>query len=158
VLLGPKAQEVLRPFLKDDAPDAYVFSAAEAEAEWRARKHAARTTPLSCGNVPGSNRKRRPKKRPGGKYCRNSYTRAIAKGCRVAFPAPDGLDEEQAKAWRRDHHWHPHQLRHNAATQLRRAFGIDAAQVILGHKTLAVTAIYAEKNLAAAQEVMRKVG
>jgi integrase len=158
VFLGPKSQEVILPFLKDADPDAYIFSAAEADEEWRARKHAARKTPLSCGNRPGSNCKRRPKRRPGSCYRRDSYTRAIAKACFLAFPVPDGLDADQAKAWRKSHHWHPHQLRHNAATSLRKDFGIDAAQVILGHKTLAITAIYAEKDTAAALEVMRKVG
>jgi len=42
--------------------------------------------------------------------------------------------------------WHPHQLRHNAATQLRKEYGLEAAQVILGHKTITVTQVYAEKN------------
>jgi len=41
---------------------------------------------------------------------------------------------------------------------LRKDFGIDTTQVILGHKTLAITAIYAEKDTAAALEVIRKVG
>ena len=52
----------------------------------------------------------------------------------------------------------PHQLRHNAATRLRKDYGLEAAQVILGHKTLAVTEIYAEKNLQAAQKIMGEVG
>lgn len=62
------------------------------------------------------------------------------------------------KAFRADHSWHPHQLRHNAATMLRREYGLEAAQVILGHKTLTVTQIYAEKNVAAAQAIMLKIG
>jgi integrase len=158
VYLGPQAKDVLAPFLKDDDPEAYIFSAAEAEKEWRRQKHAARRTPLNWGNAPGTSHKRRPKNRPGDRYRTDSYRRAISRACAKAFPQPEGLTDEQAKAWIRDHHWHPHQLRHNAATQLRKQFGIDAAQVILGHKTLAVTAIYAEKNTEAAMEIMRKVG
>ena len=49
--------------------------------------------------------------------------------------------------WRRQHVWHPHQLRHNAATRLRKEFGLEAAQVILGHKTLAVTEVYAGRSV-----------
>jgi len=45
-------------------------------------------------------------------------------------------------AWRQLHVWHPHLLRHNAATRLRKEFGLETAQVILGHKTLAVTEVY----------------
>ena len=52
----------------------------------------------------------------------------------------------------------PHQLRHTAGTALRQTHGLEAAQVILGHKTLTVTQVYAERNVAAAREVMRKVG
>jgi hypothetical protein len=41
---------------------------------------------------------------------------------------------------------------------LRKEFGLDVAQVVLGHATLAVTQVYAERDVAAAKEVMRKVG
>ena len=60
--------------------------------------------------------------------------------------------------WRAAHVWHPHQLRHNAATRLRKEYGLEAAQVILGHKTLSVTEIYAEKNVEAAKRIMAQVG
>lgn len=30
-------------------------------------------------------------------------------------------------------HWHPNQLRHTCATEIRRRFGIDAASAVLGH-------------------------
>ncbi len=39
-----------------------------------------------------------------------------------------------------------------------RDFGLEAAQVILGHKTLAVTEVYAEKNVDAAKKIMGEVG
>jgi site-specific recombinase XerC len=55
-------------------------------------------------------------------------------------------------------HWHPHQLRHTAATELRKTHGLEAAQVILGHRTLTVTQVYAEKNVAAAMSIMAAVG
>lgn len=158
IYLGPQARLVLTPFLRDDRPDDYLFSAAEAEREWRRPKHGRRKTPLSCGNAPGSNRRRRPKVKPGHVYRRDSYTRAISRACEAAFPAPDGLTPEQERAWRKAHHWHPHQLRHNAATRLRREYGIDAAQVILGHKTLAATAIYAEKDVDKAIRIMQEIG
>jgi integrase len=54
--------------------------------------------------------------------------------------------------------WSPNQLRHTTATEIRRAFGLEAAQVALGHAAADVTQIYAEKNLALASEVMRKIG
>jgi integrase len=62
------------------------------------------------------------------------------------------------RAWRRKHRWHPHQLRHSAATVIRKHFGIEAAQVVLGHATLAATQIYAEKNADAAKRIAAEVG
>jgi integrase len=61
-------------------------------------------------------------------------------------------------AWRANLVWSPHQLRHTAATPLRKEYGLEAAQVVLGHKTLSVTEIYAEKNVAAARRIMGEVG
>ena len=54
--------------------------------------------------------------------------------------------------------WYPHQLRHNAATALRKEFGVEVAGVILGHRQLTVTQIYAERDEARAAEVITKVG
>jgi hypothetical protein len=34
----------------------------------------------------------------------------------------------------------------------------DLAQVVLGHKTLDVTQVYAEKNVASARKVMLEIG
>lgn len=165
VFLGPQAQVVLGPFLKPDLR-AYIFSPAEAEARRRADLSRTRTTPMSCGNRPGSNRKRRPKRRPTDCYDVATYRRAIARACDRAFPPPadltNGMPEDKAKrklaSWRAEHRWNPNQLRHNAGTNLRRDYGLEAAQVILGHKTLSVTQIYAEKNVEAAKRIMAEVG
>ncbi len=50
------------------------------------------------------------------------------------------------------------QLRHAAATAIRKKFGIEAAQVILGHSELSVTQIYAEADRERAIEIAREVG
>jgi len=74
IYIGPRAQRVLGPFLLRDA-GAYSFSPAEAEAERLAALHAVRTTPLSRGNRPGTNRRPRPRKRPGAAYTPDTYAR-----------------------------------------------------------------------------------
>lgn len=68
--------------------------------------------------------------------------------------------EEQAavKTHYKASQWHPHQLRHTTATKLRAEFGLEPAQVILGHKTLVATQIYAEKNVKTAIQIMAQVG
>ena len=55
----------------------------------------------------------------------------------------------------RDHRWHPHQLRHNAATLTRKVHGLDASRALLGHATMSTTEIYAEKDDAAARDAVK---
>jgi integrase len=178
IYVGPRAQEILRPFLKPDEPGAYVFASSEAERARHTERSEKRVTPVQPSQVERRKAARRHRRArpPGDRYEVASYRRAIARACDAAFPppAPFGRREKESArqwkarltekergalmAWRRQHRWHPHQLRHNAATRLRKEFGLEAAQVILGHRTLAVTEIYAEKNIAAAQEIMAKGG
>lgn len=54
--------------------------------------------------------------------------------------------------------WTPHQLRHSYATRIRKAYGIEAARVLLGHKHVGVTEIYAERDQSVAQTVAAKIG
>lgn len=139
--LGPRAQAVLKPWLRTQFEE-YLFQPQEA-AQWiLERRRANRKTPLSCGNKPGSNRKRKPKRVPSHVYQVGAYGRAIRRGCEKA-DVP---------------HWHPHQLRHNAATWLRKEFGLDAARVILGHRSPAITEVYAELDAEKAAEIMGRVG
>jgi hypothetical protein len=59
-------------------------------------------------------------------------------------------------------------VRHNAATELRkescppkprrRRFGLETARIILGHRSAAITEVYAEQNEREAIEAIIKVG
>lgn len=183
IYLGPRAQAVLQPFLKSDL-QSYLFSPAEAEATRRVRRRAARTTPLSCGNRIGTNRKRKPKRKPHERYTATSYARAVTRACDQAFPPPEHLQRHKVhgkkgtrwetnhewrqrlgeanwaelKVWQHEHRWSPNQLRHNAATFLRKEFGIEAARVVLGHSSPAVTEVYAELDQMKAADIMAQVG
>jgi integrase len=157
ILIGPKAQAILWPLLKTDLR-AFIFSPSDAEAERRETLRAKRRTPANRGNVPGSNKKAVPARTPGVAYDIGAYRRAIARACDKAFPPSPDLTPAELAKWRSDHRWHPHQLRHTAATAIRRQFGLEAAQVVLGHATLSATQIYAEKNVAAAAAVMKQIG
>jgi len=187
VLFGPRAQRILAPFML--RPDgAYLFSPVEAEKARREEMSATRKTPLGYGNSPGTNVKEHPKREPGAHYTKDSYCKAIHRACVQAFPVPAELarnrvagkrggkskrwetTEEWRKRlgpercqtlhrWLREHRWHPHQLRHTVATLIRRDFGLEAAQVTLGHSSAVVTdAVYAERDLAKVEDVMRKIG
>ena len=55
--------------------------------------------------------------------------------------------------------WRPHQLRHAVATRIRQEFGLEMAQLVLGHSSTEVTdAVYAERDMAKVIEVMRRIG
>jgi integrase len=182
IYLGPKAQEIVKRFLKMDL-SAYLFSPKDTEIERHAERRQGRRTPLYPSHVRHLEEKRKGRRNraPREHYDANSYAGAIAYACIKAFPLPAHLgprikpdgkretrkewtarltpEEKQAvQVWRREHSWHPHQLRHNAATNLRREFGVELARIILGHKTAFTTEIYAEADKQQAMEVIGKVG
>lgn len=157
--IGPQGQALLRPFLLR-AADSFCFSPAESMAWHREKRHAARVTSESCGNRIGTNRTRRPKRAPGDKYDVASYRRAIQRACDLAFPPSEEIasNPEALDKWQRDHRWSPHQLRHSAATRIRREFGIEEAKAVLGHSATNVTGIYAEVDRRRAVEVAKRIG
>lgn len=175
IYFGPRAQAVLSPFLTRQL-DAPMFSPTEAEQERREKMHAVRKTPMSCGNRPGLNKKFKPERSAGEFYDVDAYRRAIARACDQAFAPPEPLarrkretsrawkvrlsdeQKQQLEKWQSDHRWHPHQLRHNAATELRKEFGIEVARIILGHRSAAITEVYAELDQAKAVQAMAQVG
>jgi integrase len=94
----------------------------------------------------------------GFPYTPTSYRRKITRTCDRVFPAPDNLAGDELERWRRTHRFHPHQLRHNFATKVREKFGLEHAQVALGHASADVTQIYALRNERLAAEVALAVG
>jgi integrase len=113
VFIGPRAQQILQPFLLRDA-ESFLFSPREAMLEHKQQRR------LSAKDVKiraAADVKLRVSERIGERYTRNGYHNAVHKACRKAGISP----------------WGPNRLRHNAATLLREQFGIEAARVILGH-------------------------
>ena len=136
IYFGPRAQAVVGEFLPGRAVDAYLFSPRAGGAERSAVGAKSHRRP----GQPQTPRKT--KRRVGDHYTTTTYRRAISRGC------------EAAKV----HVWTPHQLRHSAATMLRKEFGVEAAQLMLGHAKADVTQLYAEVNRAKAVEVAAKIG
>jgi len=144
IAIGSRARAVLEPFLDRDA-GAYLFDPRES-----AR--------------PGARKVR-------DRYDRRAYAQAIARACDRAFPhptlsgagfsrtrRPTRMEAEELKAWRKRHRWSPLQLRHAAASMVRREFGLEAAQAVLGHAKADTTQLYAERLDGLAREVARAVG
>jgi len=139
ILIGPHAQEVLRPWLGTKV-DAYCFSPLDSEAQRNAMKRARRQTLMTPSQA-----KRRPKKnrkRPHrDHYDATSYRNAVWRAC------------DKAECPR----WSPNRLRHNRATELR-CHDLDVVKTILEHTKVETSQIYAEKDMNAAMELVAKIG
>ncbi|MFN3242521.1 MAG: tyrosine-type recombinase/integrase [Planctomycetota bacterium] len=128
-LLGPRAQAILQPRLARH-PDALLFSPGDALRERREGADAsAPPWPRATSAVEPC-------------YSTHSYRRAIHRACDRA-----GVER-----------WSPNQLRHSRATEVRRRFGLEAAQVALGHASADVTQVYAERDRELAARVARETG
>ena len=135
IYFGPKAQAILKPFMQVKGLQEPLFSPKDAENERYAlspthRRPNQQKSPLKTSRSVGEY------------YTTDSYRRAINRACKKAgVPA-----------------WTPHQLRHNAATYIRKEFGLEAAQVILGHSRADVTQLYAEIDEMKAINIIKEVG
>jgi len=170
IILGKEAQAIVRQFLRPDLAE-FLFSPAEARREFDEQRKTNRQTPMTPSQA-ARRRRRKPRRRPGARYSKCGYSAAVRKACEKAFDMPRELRNvssklptaereklcAEASAWRKEHCWNPHQLRHTAATAIRRSFGLEAAQVVLGHSGADVTQIYAERDLNLAREVAAKLG
>jgi len=135
IFIGPKAQDILRPYLLRPA-DMHCFV----------------PPPTKRTNI--------------GRFTKDTYNRAVGR-------AVDLANKEQAKALAKTlgrtpseteikagslERWSPNQLRHAVGTAIRKKYGIEAAQTVLGHTRADVTQVYAERDWAKAADVMKAIG
>lgn len=121
-------------------PTAPLFSPAEARDERFKKLRAARKSKVQPSQL--NRLKTNPKRRPGNVYRVMGYGYAVRKAAAKA-----GVPN-----------WHPNQLRHLFATEVRRLHSLEAAQVLLGHASADVTQVYAERDLALAVRVAAEMG
>ena len=131
VCIGPKAREILERHKNGDVP----FSPVQAFGEYLDARRAARVTPFygKAKNAPHIPRVL------GECWTPCAYTRTIRAACIRAGITP----------------WGANRLRHAFGTEIRRAFGLDAAKAVLGHTGGGcVTDIYTYDAMA--EEMIRK--
>jgi integrase len=138
ILLGPKAQAILMPWLNRD-PTSYLFSPKEVREASLASRRKEETGRRNKKRL----RKRRQATRiPREHYDDESYCQVVERACK------------RAKVPK----WTPGRLRHNAGTHVRSKFGAEAAQLVLGHQNLSTTEIYAEKDMARYRDIIKEIG
>ena len=150
IYIGPRAQAVLTDWLRADQ-EAFLFQPREAAAAVRDAAHASGRSNADRARAARNKRAADARKRgrraqnhrlPGERYTPGRLGHAVGRAC------------ERAEI----KHWHPHQLRHAAATELRREIGIEAARVVLGHRSPVMTEVYAEVDRKRASAAMAKFG
>ncbi len=113
VVIGPKAQTILQPYL-DRRLDDFCFKPMESETA-RGVRHT---------NVTYE------------RYSAHTYRQAVCYAIQAARKA--GIEVPD---------FHPHQIRHTAATRIRKERGLEASKAALGHKSIQITEIYAQADL-----------
>jgi integrase len=153
ILVGPRAQAILRPFLEGRPPGAAVFSPKEAAEAWLA---AAERSLGPAGRA----------RAPGARYDVPALNHAIVRACERALGLPEALRARKRRAerlaWRAANCWSVGQLRHNAASRLREEFGnelgLELGKTILGHTSTTTTLLYALTSYRQAAEAVRRIG
>lgn len=138
--IGPDCRKLLAEFATGIGPDDFVFSPKRQREQIFAAKRAARKSCVQPSQV--DRKKKRPKKVPGERYTTDSYAQAIARTCR-----------EHSLT-----HWHPYQLRYTAGLRVRRKSGADAAQALLGHRSVDMTDHYTRLKAEDVAAVVAKCG
>jgi len=150
IYIGPRAQAVLTDWLRADQ-EAFLFQPREAAAAVRDAAQASGRSDADRARAARNKRAADARKRggraqnnrlPGERYTPGRLGHAVGRACERA-----GIK-----------HWHPHQLRHAAATELRREIGIEAARVVLGHRSPVMTEVYAEVDRNKAAAAMARIG
>jgi integrase len=138
---GRRAQRLLSRFIKDD-PAEHWFSPKDVHRERHLKRSRKAKAPLS----EEQKRRRRalvPERSPGDCYTTETYRRAINRA---------------VKKFNEDAKLRPHQLRHSAGTEIRRAYGLEGSKVALGHSNIASTQLYAAVDSDFAKRIAKERG
>lgn len=151
-----EALEALRPFI-DRGDNVCCFSPAESKQWYIDRRHTKRKTPMNQGDTPGSKADRRkrsgaaaPKRKPGKQWSKDSFRRAIHRGCEKA-----GVPS-----------WNPYQLRHGTASTVEERIsslkgggksGREHVQALLGHKNISTSDNYVAHSIELATEAAKSL-
>jgi len=145
VAIGPRAQAVLRPWLRlhGETP---IFSPQEGERRRARGRRERRKTPVQPSQVARNEQRAAASdaraRAPGNVYDIAAYRCAIRRACTKA-----GVDP-----------WAPARLRHNAAERVRREFGVEVARCYLGHADIRTTQLYSAMDQAKAIDAAARVG
>lgn len=155
ICLGPRAQAVLAPWLKEDA-ESYIFQPCEAVAaltesrkkahrtdQQRAQAAAAKRRAAEAHRKAATGRSKPANSRNAGEvYDHRRISNAVRRAC-----LKHGIEP-----------WTPYQMRHSMATRVEETIDFDTARKVLGKRSVADTARYVHADERAAAEAMKRIG
>lgn len=151
IRIGPKAQGVIRPFLRAEI-NAPLFSPADSDRCQLAIRRTASGIRLCHYTRQRAVRAKEPMFN-AGVYC-TCIKHACDRADKLAHLRNPNVPSDKRIVPR----WQSHQLRHSAATFIARECGIDTAREVLGHTSRAMTERYAERGTSAAERAMAAWG
>jgi integrase len=155
IFLGPQAQRVLAPWLRDDGEE-FVFQPREAvkaqRKNWRKDHRTDETRARAAANkrraaaearraATGSGRPAS-RREAGDRYTPQRLANAVRRAC-IKYKLP---------------RWTPYMIRHATATRIERTIDFDTARKVLGQRSAAVTQRYVHADGQAAAAAMAKFG
>jgi integrase len=149
IAIGPKAQKILRKYLLV-SPSAWCFAPAVAEEQRREDMRRRRKSNVQPSQIDRS--KPNPAKTPGDCFTTGTWGQTVENTIKRANVRREADGKPLIP------HWHPHQLRHTAATITRKEIGRDAARALLGQKTLGMVDLYAELDESLANDAAARLG
>jgi integrase len=155
ICLGPRAQAVLTPWLREDG-DEYIFQPREAVAALALSRRKAHRSDRQRATSAATKRRAEATKRKaktgralplssrnaGAVYEHRRISNAVRRACLKHGIAP----------------WTPYQMRHAMATRVEESIDFDTARKVLGKKSVADTARYVHADERAAAEAMKRIG
>jgi integrase len=160
ICLGPRARAIFADWTRPGAPAEYLFQPLASMRDAASRRRKGRRDGRERGRQVTGRRVRE-------RFSVDSFRKHIGRACDKANPHPladvpdaELTDAQRARlaAHREATRFHPNQVRHTVATMIRREFDVDAARGVLGHASVDVTTIYAERDAGRIAEVMERLG
>jgi integrase len=142
VMIAAAAQEILKPILDKLQPGDVVFCPRRAKVERYAAMRATRKSKVQPSQESRAKKPNQLERETPAMYTLATYEKSIRNACDKA-----GIP-----------HWSPNRLRHTFGSEARQRFGLEAAQVLLGHTKANVTQVYAGRDLELAARAAEKMG
>ena len=149
---GAEARGVLEPFLLRPASRP-LFSPSEGMSDSNRQRRVSRQRKLYDGDVERYEREKagRDRQEFTATYDAKSLRKAVLRAVERCNRERAKNDEQSIPAW------FPYQLRHAAATRIRKEHGIEASRVLLGHTSAGMTEVYAEADQQRAASIAEQV-